>query len=159
MIRKRCKVTLQRKSYLCIPRKGIARPQSQCPRSCVCERFIYSQDRSTYFAAAEKAFWKYMYRSQTHECGNWDCGRAIPVLGIFFSNFRYVSLQWRTRKESKDCILILILILYINLSFKRYFLFYYRITYALICNWACKPGFCIRRRSGTHVIPTLARSE
>jgi hypothetical protein len=38
-------------------------------------------------------------------------------------------------------------------------LFYYRKTYALICNWACKPGFCIRRRSGTHVIPTLARSE
>jgi hypothetical protein len=37
--------------------------------------------------------------------------------------------------------------------------FYYRKTYALICNWACKPGFCIRRRSGTHVIPTLARSE
>ncbi len=27
----------------------IARPQSQFPHSCVCERFIYSQDRSTYF--------------------------------------------------------------------------------------------------------------
>jgi hypothetical protein len=38
-------------------------------------------------------------------------------------------------------------------------LFYYRKTYALICNWACKPGFCIRRRSGTHVIPTLAWSK
>jgi hypothetical protein len=38
-------------------------------------------------------------------------------------------------------------------------MFYYRKTYALICNWACKPGLCIRRRSGTHVIPTLARSE
>ncbi len=38
-------------------------------------------------------------------------------------------------------------------------LFYYRKTYALICNWACKPGLCIRRRSGTHVIPTFARSE
>ncbi len=37
--------------------------------------------------------------------------------------------------------------------------FYYRKTYALICNWACKPGLCIRRRSGTHVIPPLARSE
>ncbi len=31
---------LQRKSHLCIPRKGIARPQSQFPHSCVCERFL-----------------------------------------------------------------------------------------------------------------------
>jgi hypothetical protein len=41
--------TPQRKSPLCIPFLGIARPQSQFPHSCVCERFIYSQDRSTYF--------------------------------------------------------------------------------------------------------------
>ncbi len=33
--------------------------------------------------------WEYINRSQTHECGNWDCGRAIPFLGIFVSNFRY----------------------------------------------------------------------
>ena len=38
---------------LCILRKGIARSQSQFPNSCVCERFIYSQDRSTYYPAAE----------------------------------------------------------------------------------------------------------
>ncbi len=43
--------------------------------------------------------------------------------------------------------------------FNHLSVFYYRKTYALICNWACKPGLCIRRRSGTHVIPTLARSE
>ncbi len=40
---------LQRKSHVCIPFLGIARPQSQFPHSCVCEQFIYSQDRSTYF--------------------------------------------------------------------------------------------------------------
>jgi hypothetical protein len=40
---------LQRKSHLCIAFLGIARPQSQCPHSCVCERFIYYQDLSTYF--------------------------------------------------------------------------------------------------------------
>jgi hypothetical protein len=40
---------LQRKSHLCIPVLGIARPQPQFPHSCVCERFIQSQDRSTYF--------------------------------------------------------------------------------------------------------------
>ncbi len=34
-----------------IPRKGIARPQSQFPHSCVCWRFIYFHDRSAYFAA------------------------------------------------------------------------------------------------------------
>jgi hypothetical protein len=27
--------------------------------------------------------------SQKHEYRNWDCGRAVPVLGIFVSNFRY----------------------------------------------------------------------
>ncbi len=26
--------------------------------------------------------WEYINRSQTHECGNWDLGRAIPFLGI-----------------------------------------------------------------------------
>jgi hypothetical protein len=43
--------TLQRQFRLhtCIPFLGIARPQPQFPHSCVCERFIYSQDRSTYF--------------------------------------------------------------------------------------------------------------
>jgi hypothetical protein len=34
------------------PRKGIVRPQSKFPHSCVCERFIYSQDRSAYFSCS-----------------------------------------------------------------------------------------------------------
>jgi hypothetical protein len=46
-------VTLQGKSHLCIPFLGIARPQTQFSHSCVCEWFIYSQDLSTYFPAAE----------------------------------------------------------------------------------------------------------
>jgi hypothetical protein len=33
------------------PRKGITLPQSQFPHSCVCERLIYSHDRSAYSAA------------------------------------------------------------------------------------------------------------
>ncbi len=37
--------TLQRKSHKCIPRKGITRPQSHFSHACVCERFIYSQQR------------------------------------------------------------------------------------------------------------------
>ncbi len=36
-----------------IPRKGIAGPQSQFPHSFVCERFIYSHDRSANSAAGK----------------------------------------------------------------------------------------------------------
>jgi hypothetical protein len=81
-------LVLQRKSHLCIPIKGITRPQSQFPLSSFYERFIYSQDRSTYFPAEADRLWKYINRSHTHECRNWDLGRAIPFLGIFVSNFR-----------------------------------------------------------------------
>jgi hypothetical protein len=42
------------------PEKEIARPQSQLPHSCVCERLIYSQDRSTYFLAADR-FCRYIW--------------------------------------------------------------------------------------------------
>ncbi len=52
--------------------------------SYICERFIFFQDRSVYFAAAKYVdwSWEYLNRSQTHECGNWDWGRAIPRKGI-----------------------------------------------------------------------------
>ncbi len=45
-----------------IPRKGIARPQSQFPHAYVCERFIYSHNLSAFSAAGH----------MTHEYGNWD---------------------------------------------------------------------------------------
>ncbi len=47
-------------------------PQSQFPLSCVCERFMYSHDRSAYSAAGKyvNRSWEYSNRSQTHECGN-----------------------------------------------------------------------------------------
>ncbi len=45
--------TLQRFSDFCVPRKGTERPQTQFPYSYVCERCKYSQDRSSYFPAAE----------------------------------------------------------------------------------------------------------
>ncbi len=44
---------LYRKSHLCIPGKGTARHQSQFLHSCVCERFIYSQDWFTYFGCSK----------------------------------------------------------------------------------------------------------
>ncbi len=108
---------LQRKSHLCIPRKGIARPQSQFPPSCVCERFIYSQlqDRSTYNIFLQQNRQRPILgiysinRSHTHEYGNWDCGRAIPFLGIFVSNFQYcvfavcVFFRLLQRFDSPSC--------------------------------------------------------
>ncbi len=96
--------------HLFIPILGIAWTRSQFPHSCVCERFIYTPricPRLHIFPAAE-----YMeidrgthtvYKSlttQTHEWGNVDCGRAIPFLGFFVSNFRYwfFAVYWPTRK-------------------------------------------------------------
>ena len=50
----------------------------------MCLWFIYSHDRSAYSSAGKYVdwSWEYINRSQTHECGNWDWGRAIPFLGI-----------------------------------------------------------------------------
>ncbi len=55
--------------------------ENEFPHSCVCERFIYSHDRSASSAAGNMS-WEYINRSQTHECENWDWGRAIPRKGI-----------------------------------------------------------------------------
>ena len=42
---------------------------------------------------------EYINRSKTQECGNWDCGHAVPFLGIYVSNFRHwffaVQSLWR----------------------------------------------------------------
>ncbi len=58
------------------------RPQSQFLHLCVCERFIYSQDCSTYFPAAEQAdgSWKYRNISQIYECRNWETEHYYSVL-------------------------------------------------------------------------------
>jgi hypothetical protein len=73
--------TLERKYHLCIPILGIImRLRSQFPHSCVCVSNLYC-----IFPGSST----YINRSQTHECGNWECGRAIPFLGIYVSNFRY----------------------------------------------------------------------
>jgi len=80
--------TQYRKFETNIPRKRIAWPQSQSPYSCVCERFVYSHDRSAYSAAG-----KYVDPILGHECGNWDCGSAIPFLVIHKWDFRCSALQ------------------------------------------------------------------
>ncbi len=44
--------------------------------------------------------WEYITRSQTHECGNSDCGRTIPFLRIFVLNFRYWFFGVITRHKT-----------------------------------------------------------
>ncbi len=96
--------TQYRKFEINIPRKGIARPQSQFPHSCVCERFIYSQDLSAYSAAGQYVdrSWDYINRSQTHECGNkkwaaqllfWEYINRIFVAVWNFTVFRKDNLD------------------------------------------------------------------
>ncbi len=48
-----------------IPRKGIARPQSQISHSYVCERFIYSHNQSSYSAAGICGMILGLYKSLT----------------------------------------------------------------------------------------------
>ncbi len=48
-----------------IPRIGISGSQSQFPHSCVCERFIYSQDRSAYSAGGNMKTALGLYKSLT----------------------------------------------------------------------------------------------
>ncbi len=87
-------------SRFCIPRNETVGAASLFPKqnynvqflhSYICERFIYFQDRSVYFAAAkyvDRSSWEYINRSQTHECGNWDWGRAMTRQGIHKWDFR-----------------------------------------------------------------------
>jgi hypothetical protein len=58
---------------------------------------IYSHNRSAYSAAGKNVnrSWEYINRSQTHECGNWDWGRAIPFLGIYINGIFRCSVVCR----------------------------------------------------------------
>jgi hypothetical protein len=74
------------------PFLGIARPHSQFPHSCVCEKFIYSQDWSTYFLPHNRQIdcgnTSIAHRHLKWKLGLLCCG-ATPFLGIFVLNFRY----------------------------------------------------------------------
>jgi hypothetical protein len=54
---------------------------------CLRAIYIFLYDLFTYFLQQNRQINRgniYVNRSQTHDCGNWDCGLAIPFLGICF---------------------------------------------------------------------------
>ncbi len=77
------------KSHLCIHFLGIARPQSQFPHSFFCDRFIQSQDRSTFLAAAKQADRKSLM------CWIWETEHYNSVLEIrrlhSFISWEYIN--------------------------------------------------------------------
>jgi hypothetical protein len=54
----------------------------------------------------QKNNFQHINRSQTHENGHWDCGRAIPFLGIFVSNFWYWFFAVRVNGSQKNIFVV-----------------------------------------------------
>ncbi len=85
--------TQYRKFETNIPRKGISRPQSQFPHSCVCERFKYSQDRSAvccrklcgqiveiFKSLTDTWMWKLGLRPRNPFSGNREMGFSLQCI-------------------------------------------------------------------------------
>ncbi len=84
----------------------IVRPQSQFQHSCVCERFIFPQDWSTYFLQQNRQIYRGSIKSLTDTwMWNWDWGRAIPLLGIFFPIFGIGSVAVWAQVTPKNSLL------------------------------------------------------
>jgi hypothetical protein len=94
--------TLQRKTYLCIPFLGIARPRPQFPHSCVCEWFIQSQDQFTYFLQQNRQTDGGNIEI-THRRMNVEIGTETPIF-LFWEylllNFGILSLQCMMSRAS-----------------------------------------------------------
>ncbi len=92
---------LQRKSHLCVPFRGSARPRSQFPHSCVCERFIYSQDRSTCFLQQNRQINRgNIYKSLT---GTWMWKSGLWPHNSFSGNICLefsVLVLWSEERQS-----------------------------------------------------------
>jgi hypothetical protein len=77
-----------------IPRKEIARPHFPISTfMCLWAIYIPTIDLPILLQeiCGVDHSWEYTYivnRAQTHECGNWDCGRTIPRKGLHKWDFR-----------------------------------------------------------------------
>ncbi len=81
--------TKYRKFKTNIPKRGIVRPQSKSPHSCVFERYIYSQGQSAY-STAEKyvaRFWEHTVWI-VHRHVNLEIFCAVPIMGMHKWDFR-----------------------------------------------------------------------
>jgi hypothetical protein len=61
-----------------IPRKEIARPQSQFPQSCVCDRSIYYHNRSAYSTAGKHVDWSWEYIKSRTDTWMWKLKLRPP---------------------------------------------------------------------------------
>ncbi len=97
--------TLQRKSHFYIPFLGIVRPQSKFPHSWVCERFIYAQDRSTYFPQQNRQIDRGIYKSLTDTWMYKIMTVAVQFLfwEYLFQIFGIRSFQWTAQLNEKKC--------------------------------------------------------
>jgi len=97
-------VTLQRKSHLSIP---CAASVPIFKFTCVCERFIHSQDRSTYFLQQNRQIDQgniHLYsinRSQTYEFGIEIIAAQVLFSEYLFRIFGIGSLQCMERDKQK----------------------------------------------------------
>ncbi len=75
---------MYRKSDLCIPRNETVLPRSQFLHSCICERLIYSQDRSALFGCRKigRLILGIYNHSPIYVCGNWETEHYNSVLKI-----------------------------------------------------------------------------
>jgi hypothetical protein len=100
-----CDRALQRKSYLGYQKKELRglSPSFHIHAS-VSDLYVPRIDPHIFLQQNRQADLGNMYinRSQTHECGNWDQGRAIPFLSIFVSNFQNRLCSVCTTVSSKS---------------------------------------------------------